>query len=160
MFKRFFSRFGKPPHAAGVYLVGDKYVIHGTHYSDQWIGNAGPPVHVVASDSAAEALGRALRETLASTRYGLADKAEARKLGDAFVKAAGFKSLKALVLESRYCHVNEDGKHLQLTPSRQGGWSGPDRGAHWLDDEKLTVAMSVTDAELGRALREAMQRCQ
>jgi len=150
----------KPPHAAGVYLVDGKYVIHGTHYTDQWIGNAGPPVHVLASGSSAEVLGRALRETLVATRYGLADKAEARKLGDAFVKAAGFKSLKALVQEARYCHVNEDGKHLQLTPSRQGGWSGPDRGAHWLEDEKVTVAMSVTDAELGRALREAMQRCQ
>ncbi|HCU54553.1 MAG TPA: hypothetical protein DIC36_09860 [Gammaproteobacteria bacterium] len=160
MYSQFLSRFRKPPHAAGIYLTDSKFVIHSIHYTDRWIGVVGSPIHVLASDSSTEALGQSLREMLASTRYGLADQEEARELRKVFLKEAGFKSWKALQQDARYCQINENGKHLQLIPSRNGGWSGPDRGFRWLEDAKVTVAVSVTDAGLGRALLETMQRCQ
>jgi hypothetical protein len=63
----------------------------------------------------------------------------------------------AIVLSKALCvHLENDGNTASITPSRNGGVTGDDRGQHSLDDQKFVVNYSSSD-ELGLAILKGFE---
>ncbi len=135
-------------------------LVHPVAVTRAGIGVSIAPVHRFNAHSDGADIGAALRSSLehgvsVAVPEGWKEHAD---LGRAFLRAAHLRSWKQLQTGSVSCWVRSDGSQIELTPLRNGGTSGPEKGFQPFGAAPIALAADASDAELGTALLEALTR--
>jgi hypothetical protein len=122
------------------------------------------PPWITLSDEVRNAeLGEAVRTALAAYREGVSVpdylSADWKALRRARYRAAGVNSERAYMTGSTYVSLCAENGSLRLTPSRNGGTRGDGKGFHFLPEFELQTQANPDSDAIGRAVREALDRC-
>ena len=144
--------------AACVYRTADRYVvapeIGGGGY---WV--LGQSAAALPRTSSPQELGRLVLDALRKSLAQSPPEGEGN-LMKPVLRAAKLRSYRTLVEQSALCSVLEDGADLLLTPTRNGGSTGPDRGFVPLAKEAKKCPRKNQDIALvGSAVLETFERC-
>jgi hypothetical protein len=144
--------------AASVYRTADRYVVApevggGGH----WV--VGGSAAALPRPSSPQELGRLVLDALRQSLAQSPPEGE-RNLMRPVLRAAKLRSYRRLLEQSALCSVLEDGTDLVLTPTRNGGSTGPDRGFVPLAEEATKCPRQNQDIALvGHAVLETLERC-
>jgi hypothetical protein len=75
------------------------------------------------------------------------------------LRAAGVTSERQYMTGSKLVHIDAAGENLVLTPTRNGGATGPTKGFEELTAASAAVSLAADDSRLGIAVTEAWARC-
>ena len=139
---------------AGVYLHGDTLILHALGQMPRGGGliSREPVVRLPKPVSAAE-VGRTVRQMLDSFRF---DVEWSKGTRDEFLKATGFRSWRQLEGPARSCWIREEAAGTVLTPLRNGGSRGDEKGFQPFGAEEIRCATGCGDEEIGAALLRAL----
>jgi hypothetical protein len=122
-----------------------------------WIGSE--PVQVLANESDIATVAQAVRIALAASRDGVAHPTDWKAVLQPHLNGAKIKSWSAFQKSAKMVGIEMSGAELRIVPSRNGGTSGDDKGYHPLPEAAIVLATGCSDAELGSALRQALELC-
>ena len=117
------------------------------------------PVEVLPLDAAAAELGEAIRRALLAAKEGVAHPTDGKVQLAPLFKAARIKSWNTLQKSAKLCSVEAIDGQLRITPSRNGGTAGDDRGYHPINESAIILPPETSPAELGAALLLAIPHC-
>ena len=120
---------------------------------------AGLPACKLTREVSEADLGKAVRAVLMASETIVPHPTRWAGVTKPIFQAVGMRSWKAMTASARHCQVGENDLGIVLTPSRNGGMLGDDRGFHDLSGSALTLSGGSTDAELGSALLTMEVRC-
>jgi hypothetical protein len=137
-------------------------VIHATHETTAGFLFGGPPAARVDRAGLETALVPAVRAVLLGSKVGVGvpTRDEARTNLMSVLKTANVRSWTALARNARLCLVASDGNWLTITPTRNGGLAGDERGFHEIADARLRMSADGSDEDLLQALLRAEALCQ
>lgn len=111
------------------------------------------------ADVDSSTLGTAVREALDRTgdKHPHAGREHREAMSRALWSQMGVRSYSAYLRGARGVAVTvaDPGKVITVTPLRNGGTSGPEKGFTYNVDAEVTIPSSSTDEELGRTVMEA-----
>jgi hypothetical protein len=155
LFKRKKAESGR---AAGVYQHTDVLIVHALRQARAGFRVAVPPALRLPPSSPAAEVGKALRAALSAFQADGEDPSDWNAFRSEFLHATGFRSWKALEEGARSCWIEEEAAAIRLTPLKNGGSRGAQRGFQPFGVAPSTVSASAGDEEIGRALLEALSR--
>jgi hypothetical protein len=144
--------------AAGVYQHADVLLLHAHRRAQAGFLVAVPPVIRLPPSSSAAEVGKALRQALGAFQAEREDPADWSGLRSEFLQATGFRSWKALEESAKSCWIEEQAGRIELTPLKNGGSRGADKGFQPFGVPPSTMEASESDAEIGQALLDALSR--
>lgn len=118
-----------------------------------------PLVHWCESGSGPETLGLAVILALGEHRSQLPHVTDWKGLLAPLLKCCGVRSWAALQRRAHCVSIERRNDAWVVSPSRNGGASGPDRGYHSIEGADLRLDAAVGATELGVAVIEAFRRC-
>ncbi|WP_199117091.1 contact-dependent growth inhibition system immunity protein [Pedobacter sp. ASV28] len=143
MFKVLISLFGeRKPKASeqkriSATLYPDRINIDTFHKVKAGYWTSKADVTILAEDISNDELGAIIRKHLELTRYNLKDRTqyEFKEATKAFVKAHGFKTMKALYANAKHLSVSATDQEIKVEPNVNGGSSGEQRGFRGIDTQ-------------------------
>jgi hypothetical protein len=147
---------------AHLYVFPDFVVLIPVNTSVDGVGLEADPIARLGTLEASAETGAALRNALGHSRRGVPHPTDWKLVASevrARNRAAGIKSAKHLHESAKLVVVRETDLAFEVTPCRNGGSTGPDRGYHDLTDATLTLDRIASDEELGRAIARAAAIC-
>ena len=144
---------------AGVYLTPEAVLPHAFKKARAGFLYGSPPVVVLRPDAPPAALGRALRGVLDAYVPNEPDPDDWKAARAEFLKATTFRSWKALEGGAKLCNVCEDRGRIVLTPTRNGGSRGDEKGFAPFSADPVSVPSDADEETVGRAVLEALSRC-
>jgi hypothetical protein len=143
-------------------LAGDYIIIPASETSaGMWIAEA--PVLRVAGSSTSAALGEAVLEALQRSQTGVphpTDWPAANREMKTALNAVKVSSFMRLHRQASSVAVDADEGVVTLTPLRNGGYKGPDRGFSGLPSKARRLSRGTSTAEVGAAVVDAFQLCE
>lgn len=137
----------------------DRWLVHPELKSVSGIFVASEPYQSLPNDADPIALGNAVRSALALAQRTIPNPPDWKALSVPRLAAAEVKSEAALQRQSQLIRITAEAAKIVLTPTRNGGASGSDKGFHHLEAATMAVASNCTDRELGETLRDALSKC-
>jgi hypothetical protein len=122
-----------------------------------WI--IGTPVRAMSAEAKPEDIGREVRTALNASKQNVPQPSDWSAVATPLLAVAGVKAWSSLLKASSICLVAADEHRLTLTPTRNGGATGPDRGFHELSSAQLEIPLAAVDRDLGDAIVTAASRC-
>jgi hypothetical protein len=117
------------------------------------------PIVRLPTSSAPEEVGSALLAMLEEFRDLLPDEIEWRAVSKEFLKATGFTSWRSFEgAPAKSCWVAADDRTLTVTPLRNGGLTGENRGFQPFGRQDLSVRLDADHEALGNALLLVLER--
>lgn len=154
----------KDPHDgrahAGAYLHPDGFILHAHHRATSGVLVGAPPVLRLPLDASDADVGVAVRTVLGAYVEAVPHPSDWSESGRAFLKAAGYRSWRALEAPARSCWIEVADGRLLITPLRNGGSRGDRKGFQPFGAEPIAAALSDSDEEVGSALKEALRRAE
>lgn len=135
-------------------------VLSASHRSVAGFYFAAEPVRCLPAAAAQEEVGAAMRHCLAEGKTNVPVPSDWKVYHSAFLKAAGFRSWKALEGSAKSCEVSIGTSDFQLLPLKNGGSSGPHKGFQPFGATPVLLPLTASDRELGRGLLEALVRAE
>jgi hypothetical protein len=145
---------------AGAYRLGAVVLLHPVAHTRAGIGVLVPPVHRFTLEAEPASIGATLRGLLASPPTivppdGWKERAD---LGARFLKAAGVRSWRQLQTGTVSCWIEASNGGVTLTPLCNGGTRGDKKGFQPFGAALVALAEDASDAELGAAVIETLNR--
>jgi hypothetical protein len=104
-------------------------------------------------------LGEALQKALAAAGEGVPHPTDWKAHLQPLLQCVKIRSWNALQKSAKMCDVEALTGELRITPSRNGGTSGPDKGYHPITDQIIVLPLGCSDEELGAAVVRALTYC-
>lgn len=145
---------------AGAHLHPDGFILHAQHRATSGVLVGAPPVLRLPLDVSEAELGIALRTALRAYAEDVPHPTDWSESGKAFLRAAGYRSWKSLEAPARSCWIELAEGRLVITPLRDGGSRGDQKGFQPFGAEPVAVSITGTDEEVGIALKAAFDRAQ
>lgn len=146
------------PNACAIRLK-DRWLIFPELKSSSGFFVASEPYQSLPTDAEAVLLGRAVRNAFEFAQRQIPDPTDWKAFSAPRLAAAGVKSEAAFQRNSQLVTITAVDSRITLTPTRNGGTKGADKGFHQLEDNVLVVAANCTDDVLGKALHETLSSC-
>ena len=150
------------PRSAGAYLRSDCLLIYAVAQMPRGIGVLSVPVWRLHPDGDSTVAGAAVASALAASHTLPADpsQTELAALSKVFLKAAGFRSWRALEAGARGCCIEEREGTIVFTPLRNGGTRGSKKGFQPFDAPPIVCRRDLGAVTLGDALRETLRQAE
>ena len=148
-------------HLASVAARSDGLFIHALHQTDAGFWTAGLPAVRLSPEAPLTALGAAVQQALAASRRGVPTpkRNDISERDHPVLQEFGMRSWKALQGDARLCQVEQRGETVEITPMRNGGTKGQDKGFHELSADAFSVPVRDLTAEaLGGAVKRGLDR--
>lgn len=152
-----------PVKACCVYSRADGYFVHAESQTVESVWILQAPVERVQLDAPDAALGAAVRRALARSRTDVAHPSDwmAFRIGvNRALNEVGISSVSKLHTGARLVSLRVFASAVCVTPTRNGGGSGPDRGFDELAEMVREIAEGSSDAELGQAVVASVAVCE
>jgi hypothetical protein len=135
----------------------DRMLIYPNLKTTDGVYLASEPYVTLELSSSARSIGVAVLGALADAAAVIPHPKSWSDVAAARLAAAGVKSERQFQLSSALVEVTRRNGTLEVSPTSNGGASGPDKGFHRLE---AGVAASANDpSELGEAILQAFERC-
>jgi hypothetical protein len=145
---------------AGAYLHPDGFILYAQQRTSSGVlVNAAPVVRLPPHAPAAD-LGTALRTVLASYKEGVPHPKNWSDATQRFLKATGYRSWRALQDPSRSCWIEASAGAFRITPLKNGGPRGDQKGFQPFGAEAVVAPGDATNEQLGRSLEAALAASQ
>jgi hypothetical protein len=112
------------------------------------------------TDSGLELLGKTLRYHLSLTQANLSIPSDYKKHYVEFLNAAGFKNAKEHHKGALLLMIDQRDNMITISPTKNGGATGKDRGFLGIKDASIVVNANVNDKELGDKMKLAWSKCE
>jgi hypothetical protein len=146
-----------------VYLLAGDYIIISTSETSAGVGIAQAPVVRIGGSSTSAALGEAVLDALQRSQTGVphpSDWAALDREMKTALNAVKVSSFMRLHRQASSVDVDADDEVVTLTPMRNGGYKGPDRGFSGLPFKARRLRRGASTAEVGAAIVDAFQLCE
>jgi CDI immunity protein len=146
--------------AAEVYARNTDFIISPSSRTlcGVWIGCS--PVVRLARPVSETDLGTTIRRTLAKSRVGVPHPTDFKLLLTEFLAVAGARSWNAIQRTAAKCSIVAEATCIRVTPSKNGGTKGENRGYTPLGNLAIELRATASDEELGEAVITAFAACQ
>lgn len=150
------------PHMAQAFKWPERILVHPVAKTDAgfsiWIG----PWWTLRGDASPASIGEAVRKALSDAPASVPQpnwqSSEWKSLTKARHMAAGVKSERGFVVGSKLVAIEHVNHAIRITPTRNGGTSGPDKGFHELLSARIGVREDADSATLGSRIMEGWAR--
>jgi hypothetical protein len=140
---------------AGAYIHPDGFIVHAQHRATSGVLVSAPPVLRLPPDVSDAELGVALRSVLRAYAEGVPHP-DWSESGKTFLRAAGYRSWRSLEAPARSCWIELSDGRLVITPLRNGGSRGDQKGFQPFGSEPIIANITDNDEEVGKALKAAL----
>jgi len=147
-----------PEMRASIYKFPSSFVICPVNVTTTGIGIASAPYQTLPLDISPAELGEAIFRALDASREGIAHPLDWKALAAPRLAAAGVKSEAAFQKKAELVTVRLLGTELSLTPCRNGGTAGNEKGFHPIEESK-THLNGHGRAPAGEAAIERFKFC-
>jgi hypothetical protein len=158
--RRLYDRMTRPRmKQATVYAREGRLYVCSASETVLWLWIATPPFLTTdAEETSDEALGRLVRQALDASRQGLRQPSvkELETVADPLIRLAGVKSYRTFEKGAHCLEIHEQEGALTITPTRNAGKDGFIEAT----EREAKLAADAGPAELGKAVRDGLKRCQ
>ncbi|MFL5327842.1 MAG: contact-dependent growth inhibition system immunity protein [Gemmataceae bacterium] len=147
------------PRLASVYARDRDYIIQPSSWTTTGLRIGTDPIEVLPGDADSTKLGAALRKALTAAQEGVTNPTDWKAHLEPFLQSAEIRSWNVLQKSAKMCDVEAMDGELRITPSRNGGTSGPDKGYHPIADQAVVLPQDCSAEELGAVVLRALSLC-
>ena len=150
----FKERINQKNRLATAILYPDKVIIETYNQlkNSYWIRSSYIKLYPV--DIAVSELGASILDHLSKSRVVSRNKSAVTK--EEYARITGFKSIKAQMVNSKNVQIGQDDDYISITPTRNGGSSGKNRGYHELEGKKW---FRPSKEKIGAEIKDAWEAC-
>src|SRR5262245_45444450 len=145
--------------SASVYLRSHDFLVEAVSITTAGVGIRWGSVHVLPRSAAVSELGDAVLDALQASTQGVPHPDDWKAVLRPFLEAARARSWHAVQRRAKLCCVQSDETGIRITPTRNGGTRGPERGYHALTQDAIVLPSASTADEIGRAVLSAEKSC-
>lgn len=102
-------------------------------------------------------LARIVSEHLDQSRWGVVN-FENYKPFDVVSKLTGRKSIKKQMQDSKMISISRNKKHIEISPTKNGGSTGPNRGYNF-DYKSILLELPVNEENFEKEIKRALEMC-
>lgn len=158
LFNRLFG--GKKAQMAASIKWEDRILIIGNSTTKSGFNICSSPYYALPIDASNEKIGELLKKALTENNYNVPDPDwKDRSLNHQRYKAANVKSEKAYMKNARSVSVYQYDGIIHLTPSRNGGTKGENKGFHDITSETIQINNNCDNEELGSIVKKLWDMC-
>jgi hypothetical protein len=119
----------------------------------------GPAVHCCEKPVTPSALGSIAMNALRGGRRGIPGVTDWKQLIAPFLKTCNERSWSAIQRTFKNVDIEQVSATVRVTPSRNGGTAGDDKGFHPLGEGATEFVLPLNPATFGTAILESFTRC-
>ena len=151
--------FKKLNQSIAIYEADDRYILHPWGTTKDGIGIAIEPLISIYKDDDLSELGEKIQDLLNKSKNSVPAPDDYKKL-NTFFKPVGFNTWNSLQKKCKYCSITKSNNKIEITPQRNGGTHGDNKGYSSLNDEKILLSAKTNSEELTESVLIAFKRCQ
>jgi CDI immunity protein len=144
---------------ASVYARDRDYIVQPSSWTTTGLRIGTEPIQVLPHDAAVSDLGKALQKAMSAAKEGVTHPTDWKAQLEPLLQCGKIRSWNALQKSAKMCEVEALDRELRITPSRNGGTSGPDKGYHPIGEQAVVLPLNCSDEELGNAVLQALVLC-
>jgi hypothetical protein len=144
---------------ASVYARSADYIVQPSSWTTTGLRVGTEPINVLPCDAGVADLGEALQKALSAAKEGIVHPTDWKAQLEPLLQCAKLRSWNALQKSAKMCEVELTDHGLRITPSRNGGTSGPDKGYHPIADQSVVLPLECSTEELGAAVFRGLALC-
>lgn len=145
---------------ANATLYPDKILIATTDRVKEGFGISSTNISTLPIDTDSDTLGSTLRHHLNLTRTGLTIPKDYKKHYQDFLDKAGFKNGKEHHKNALQLTISQRQDKIILSPTKNGGYTGKDRGFLGIKDSDIIVTADIDNSMLADKLKEGWSKCE
>jgi hypothetical protein len=144
---------------ASVYARDRDFIVQPLSWTTTGLRIGTPPVEVLPETASAADLGAAIQKAMSAAKEGVAHPTDWNAHLRPLLELAKIRSWNVLQKSAKMCQVETLGHEIRVTPSRNGGTSGSDKGYHPIADRAIVLTVHCSDDELGTSVLRAVTLC-
>jgi hypothetical protein len=144
---------------ASVYARERDFIVQPSSWTTTGLRIGTQPIEVLPGAASAADLGAAIQNALSAAKEGVAHPTDWKAHLMPLLESAKIRSWNALLKSAKMCEVETLGHEIRVTPSRNGGTSGSDKGYHPIADRAIVLPALCSDDELGASVLRAVALC-
>jgi CDI immunity protein len=144
---------------ASVYARDRDYIIQPYSWTTTGLRIGTEPIDVLSRDADADELGAVLQRALSAAKDGVAHPTNWKAQLEPLLLCAKVRSWSALQKSAKMCQIETLDGGVRITPSRNGGIAGPDKGYHPIADQAVVLPLDCSNEELGTTVLRALTLC-
>ena len=145
---------------ASATLYPDKILIETIDRVKEGFGISSTNIATLPIDTDNNTLGSTLRHHLKSTRTGLTRPKDYKKHYQDFLSKAGFKNSKEHHRNALHLTISQRQDKIIITPTKNGGYTGKDRGFSGIKDSDIIVTVDIDNSILADKIKEGWSKCE
>ena len=142
-----------------VYARDRDYIVQPHSWTTTGLRIGTEPINVLPGNTSAADLCEALQKALAAAKEGVAHPTDWKAQLEPLLQCAKIRSWNALQKSAKLCQVEAVDCGFRISPSRNGGTSGPDKGYHPIADQAVVLSLGSSPEDLGVAVLRILTRC-
>jgi hypothetical protein len=150
--------FRKAEHGVAIFRFDNAVLVYSLDKAKSGVWLAGEFATLLV-DASPENLGAAVEQALTASRFDVPHPQDWRNVGANVLVVAGKKSWRALEKGAVAAHLFRDRSGVRITPTRNGGPTGDDRGFHELTDRTQSLDASASHLEVASGVIRALAEC-
>jgi hypothetical protein len=143
---------------ASVFKLPSRFIVCPVSTTTAGVGIDSEPYIVLPASVSAVELGEAINQALNSSHDDIAHPLSWKGLAAPRLAAAGVKSEAAFQKQASLVSLITDGKIVTITPHRNGGATGPDRGFSPIDECEVQVGTKAPEI-CGKTTFQLFEQC-
>ena len=145
---------------ASATLYPDKILIETIDRVKEGFGISSTNISTLPVDTDNNTLGSTLRHHLNLTRTGLTRPKDYKKHYQDFLNKAGFKNGKEHHKNGLHLTISQRQDKIILCPTKNGGYTGKDRGFLGIKDSDIIVTADIDNSMLADKIKEGWSKCE
>lgn len=145
---------------ASATLYPDKILIGTIDIVKEGFGISSANISILPIDTDNQTLGSTIRYHLNSTKMGLTLPNDYKKFYQNFLDKAGFKNGKEHHKNALYLTITQKQNQLTISPSRNGGFTGKNRGFLPIKDSTIFATTEMDNSTLASKVIEGWSKCE
>jgi hypothetical protein len=145
---------------AGATLYPDRILIETIDRVKEGFGISSTNIATLPIDTDLATLGSTIRRHLTLTKTGLTIPKDYKKHYKDFLDKAGFKNGKEHHKNALHLTISQRQNQITISPTKNGGYTGKDRGFLGIKDVDIMVHAEIDNIELGDKIKYGWSRCE
>jgi len=141
---------------AAIYRLGDSTFVHSMNKAASGVWLAGDFAVLLPPGALPEDVGAAVHRALIASRHNVPHPTNWSSVGKQVLVVARKKTWRALEKGAVLTHVMRDSTGIRVTPTRNGGSAGDDRGFHQMTGREHTLDARASHRELATVVARAL----
>jgi CDI immunity protein len=141
-------------------LYPDKIIIETIDRAKEGFGISSTKISILPVDTESSLLSLTVRKHLNLTEVNLAIPKDYKQHYADFLKLAGFKNGKEHHKNALLLNLHQKGDTITISPTKNGGYTGNERGFLGIKDSDIIVITDIDDATLGDKIKYGWTKCE